>query len=470
MKTKFLFYVLFIILVITKSIAQNYSAPGTNNVGNNNTFVGFNSGLSNTSNSNSAFGAFSLSSNTGGSNSAFGLFSLRNNLGGTLNCSFGAQSMQNNTTGSQNVAFGYRALEGNTTGTNNTAIGYAALLANNNSGNIAVGLFTPRNFTTGGNENIFIGNETAKNLLTGNNNTILGRVNFDVNPSTTTTSGNNTSSTIILADGNANQRFFVHSNGYAGIGLGNNAIPQNRLELNGGLVGTSGLRFRSYNSSTTPVASNGRVLTLNALGDVVLTTDVGSGGATIISNGINTTVTGTGVTATPYQINAQNIYTNDGTLGGNRTVTMNNNSMIFNTSTNGRIYIGNTSPAFNATSFPTTTGNYRLYIEGGILTEKVKVALRSTTNWADYVFAKDYKLTPLQEVETFVKANKHLQGIESANDLLKNGLDLAEMQAKQMAKIEELTLYAIEQNKQLEKQSKELEELKAQVKVLLEKK
>jgi hypothetical protein len=70
---------------------------------------------------------------------------------------------------------------------------------------------------------------------------------------------------------------------------------------------------------------------------------------------------------------------------------------------------------------------------------------------------------PLNEVETFVKENKHLPGIDSANELVKNGLDVAEMQAKQMGKIEELTLYVIQQNK-------EIEELKAQVKALLEKK
>jgi hypothetical protein len=73
---------------------------------------------------------------------------------------------------------------------------------------------------------------------------------------------------------------------------------------------------------------------------------------------------------------------------------MNSRNIWFNTATsssNGKIYIGNT------TAYPTTTGNYRLYVEGGILTEKVKVALRNSANWADYVFANDYKLMPLQE-------------------------------------------------------------------------
>ena len=48
-----------------------------------------------------------------------------------------------------------------------------------------------------------------------------------------------------------------------------------------------------------------------------------------------------------------------------------------------------------------TPGVYKLYVEGGILTEKVKVAVDGTADWADYVFAPDYKLMPLEEVESF---------------------------------------------------------------------
>ncbi|MFM2229240.1 MAG: hypothetical protein RL607_498, partial [Bacteroidota bacterium] len=125
---------------------------------------------------------------------------------------------------------------------------------------------------------------------------------------------------------------------------------------------------------------------------------------------------------------------------------------------------------------PTTTGNYRLYVEGGILTEKVKVALRSSNNWADYVFAEDYKLMPLKEVASFIQKNKHLPGVTSAEQLASEGLDLAAMQAKHMEKIEELTLYVIDQDKKIEtqqatlnQQQKEIENLKAQVELLIQK-
>ncbi len=73
----------------------------------------------------------------------------------------------------------------------------------------------------------------------------------------------------------------------------------------------------------------------------------------------------------------------------------------------------------------------------------------------DYVFAKDYKLMPLNELENFITQNKHLPNINTAADVKENGLSLGEMQVKQMEKIEELTLYIIQLKK-------ELDELKAE--------
>lgn len=93
---------------------------------------------------------------------------------------------------------------------------------------------------------------------------------------------------------------------------------------------------------------------------------------------------------------------------------------------------------------------YKLYVEQGILTEKVKVAVATSTAWADYVFANNYNLKPLFEVEKFIKENKHLPNVPSARQLEKEGLDLGKMQATQMEKIEELTLYLIELKKEIE--------------------
>lgn len=104
---------------------------------------------------------------------------------------------------------------------------------------------------------------------------------------------------------------------------------------------------------------------------------------------------------------------------------------------------------------------YKLYVQSGILTEKVKVALVNTGDWADYVFEKNYKLNSLEEVKSFVEKNKHLPGVPSASELVaQGGIDLGKMDAKLMEKIEELTLYVIqlnEQNKALSKRVAELE-------------
>ncbi|MHA3786722.1 hypothetical protein ACX0HA_00825 [Flavobacterium hauense] len=111
-----------------------------------------------------------------------------------------------------------------------------------------------------------------------------------------------------------------------------------------------------------------------------------------------------------------------------------------------------------------TPNGYKLFVEQGILTEKVKVSLATTTDWADYVFASDYKLMPLEDVEKFTKENKHLPNVPSAAEMVNNGLDVAKMDAKLMEKVEELTLYLIEQNKQIELLKAEINALKEQKK------
>jgi trimeric autotransporter adhesin len=84
------------------------------------------------------------------------------------------------------------------------------------------------------------------------------------------------------------------------------------------------------------------------------------------------------------------------------------------------------------------------------------VAIKTTANWADYVFDKGYKLPALPKLEQFVTKNKHLPGIPSAKEVVKDGIDLAEINAKLLAKVEELTLYMIDFNKQVKAQDKKI--------------
>jgi hypothetical protein len=104
----------------------------------------------------------------------------------------------------------------------------------------------------------------------------------------------------------------------------------------------------------------------------------------------------------------------------------------------------------------TTPAGYKLYVEQGILTEKVKVAIKTSANWADYVFDKNYKMMPLAKVEKYIQQNKHLPGIPSAKEVVKDGIDLAQINAKLLAKVEELTLYMIDFNKQVKAQDKKI--------------
>ena len=92
---------------------------------------------------------------------------------------------------------------------------------------------------------------------------------------------------------------------------------------------------------------------------------------------------------------------------------------------------------------------YKLAVTGKIICEEVKVKLVSS-GWPDYVFANDYKLRPLQEVEKFIQINKHLPNIPSAAEVEKNGIEVGDMQKRMMEKIEELTLYVIELQKQVD--------------------
>lgn len=86
----------------------------------------------------------------------------------------------------------------------------------------------------------------------------------------------------------------------------------------------------------------------------------------------------------------------------------------------------------------------KLSVNGNIRAKEIKV---ENANWPDYVFNKDHKLPSLQETENHIKERGHLPGIPSAADVKANGIDLGEMNARLLQKIEELTLHLIEQDK-----------------------
>jgi hypothetical protein len=118
------------------------------------------------------------------------------------------------------------------------------------------------------------------------------------------------------------------------------------------------------------------------------------------------------------------------------------NNSYMNFLANGSVGIGTTAP------------DQKLTVKGKIHAEEVIVDLNVPV--ADYVFAKDYVLMPLHKVEQYVQQNSHLPDIPSATEIKEQGLSMGEMQNKLLKKIEELTLYAIEQNKKIEKLENEI--------------
>jgi hypothetical protein len=125
------------------------------------------------------------------------------------------------------------------------------------------------------------------------------------------------------------------------------------------------------------------------------------------------------------------------------------------------VTIGDITPALRTQG--TATGGYNLLVKGGILTEKVKVALAAAgADWADYVFEPTYKanMMSLEEVEAFTIKNKHLPNVPSAEEMVKTGLDVSQTSKMFMEKIEELTLYMIEMNKEIKALKEENAKLK----------
>lgn len=147
--------------------------------------------------------------------------------------------------------------------------------------------------------------------------------------------------------------------------------------------------------------------------------------------------------ALPYQEPDGNTHTYKTTIGSYV-----NHHGITNTGT--ARFRGNGNNYFQGNvGIGTLSPQAKLAVEGDILAKEIKVKTDITV--PDYVFQDSYELASLEEVERYIKANKHLPEVPSAAEIKKDGLDLAQMNLLLLKKIEELTLYIIEQNKQLEK-------------------
>jgi hypothetical protein len=115
---------------------------------------------------------------------------------------------------------------------------------------------------------------------------------------------------------------------------------------------------------------------------------------------------------------------------------------------NGRVGIGTINPT------------QKLSVNGTVRAKEVIV----DSDWSDFVFDESYKLKALSETEAFIKAEKHLPGIPSAQEIAEHGVSVGEMQSKLLAKIEELTLHMINQEKELQALKKQNHEINSHLK------
>lgn len=306
----------------------------------------------------------------------------------------------------------------------NTVLGIGSFKANNGGyRNTVVGSNSLYRNTTGY-ENSVVGVNSMINNTTGNQNIVLGSNSMNV----ATTSSQN----VVIGN---NALAATTTSGHYNVAIGNGSLSKNT-------TGQYNVYLGHYNAST-GITTGTRNIGIGYNAGKNITT----GSNNIIIGSENTLSLPGIIMNAPISATASN--------------QLNIGNWIFGY--NGKIAIGNFTNVAQVFS-NIDNANYQLIVKNGIKTEKVRVELASVNNWADYVFNDDYNLMPLDELDNFIKINKHLPNIPTADEVFKNGLDLGQMDAKLLEKIEELTLYNINLNKE----NKELKRTIENQQILLE--
>ncbi|SJZ78551.1 hypothetical protein [Sediminibacterium ginsengisoli] len=188
--------------------------------------------------------------------------------------------------------------------------------------------------------------------------------------------------------------------------------------------------------------------TFPSTGNVGIGTSSPAAPLEVYGNGIRVNTSGTKISGFANVINAGSwdmlAYSDDGAqvvLGGYRSAQFTRLG-LFTTGLE-RLHIDSDGNVGIGTLFPTE----KLSVNGNLRVRKVIV---TQTAWSDYVFHKNYRLRPLQEVEQFIKDNGHLPDVPAEKEVINDGLNLGDNQAVLLRKIEELTLYIIEMKKEIE--------------------
>lgn len=264
--------------------------------------------------------------------------------------------------------------------------------------------------------NVYVGIQAGQNNTTGMNNLGLGFGSLMVNTTGESNAGVGTYSLIKNTTGSRN------------LAIGSSSMQENLSGDNNVAIGFGALRSVASTSSNVAIGAYSGFAT------------TGTGGVFIGSEAGRSETTG------------GKLY-----ISNSNTVT----PLVYGDFSAGFVSIGNVPVAKR--NIARDAGTYSLIVEKGILSEKLKVALKSSGDWADYVFEPEYKsnMLTLEEVEAFTIKNKHLPNVPSASELVEKGLDFNETSRMFMEKIEELTLYLIEMNKEIKTLKSENAVLKA---------
>jgi len=402
------------------------------------------------------------------------------------------------------VALGYRAGNWNGGGTSNVAIGHQALQSNQSAENTAVGA-NALAANTDGFDNVAIGISSMASAPNTFGNTAVGAYSMS---GTSSSAGNNTAVGFLTLGSNQNENntaigaWCLSSNttGTNNIGLGYNSLAANDVGSENVSLGTSSMLSNTSGGGNCAIGSRSLQFNLTGGGNVAI-----GYAAMENSNGANNNIA-IGTDALDAEQGHDNIGIGSSVglefAGGSNNIFIGNNTFGRDTyGVPGWSYSGsnNTFIGGNIENFPNTSfnnyiiladgvGNRRLNIDGngnvmfntttplakntftgtGYFTDTLTAKALVLTNgsWPDYVFDSAYRLPPLSSLEKYVKEYHHLPGITPAKEVKSKGIELGSNQAALLKKIEELTLYAIDQQKQLADQKEEINTLKKQMEKL----
>ena len=248
---------------------------------------------------------------------------------------------------------------------------------------------------------------------------------------------------LLERNGSSPSLFINDDTNNVGIGI---TDPSERLQIKGG--------FRIENSANNnsfllEVANDGN---LNFVGDGgLLAFEVGDvTGKTIFHGGADVTTTGGGFIqlgandGLNLAIDNNEMQSHNNGAASNLSINRGGGNVMLCGDENGQVGIG----IGNAANLPDP--DYLLAVDGFAIMEEVMVQLSGS--WPDYVFKEDYKLLSIDDLEKSIKANGHLPGMPSAEEVEeKGGIEIGNMQTKLLEKVEELSLYIIELNRKIEK-------------------